>query len=76
MILSAARRHHDDLARRARSGSSVLAALLLGERVDAGRWLAVAAGFVGVAIALNPTGASLSMPALIAAARQLPLRRR
>ncbi len=44
----------------------VLAALLLGERVDAGRWLAVAAGFVGVAIALNPSGQSLSMPALIA----------
>ncbi|ODT46363.1 MAG: multidrug DMT transporter permease [Methylobacterium sp. SCN 67-24] len=44
----------------------VLAALLLGERVDAGRWLAVAAGFVGVAIALNPSGQSLSLPALIA----------
>ncbi|MFN3670544.1 MAG: DMT family transporter [Bosea sp. (in: a-proteobacteria)] len=44
----------------------VLAALLLGERVDAGRWLAVAAGFVGVAVALNPSSASLSKPALIA----------
>lgn len=44
----------------------VLAALLLGERVGAGRWLAVAAGFVGVAIALNPSSASLSKPALIA----------
>lgn len=44
----------------------VLAALLLGERVDAGRWLAVVAGFVGVAIALNPSGQSLSMPAIIA----------
>lgn len=44
----------------------VLAALLLGERVDAGRWLAVVAGFVGVAIALDPSGQSLSMPALIA----------
>lgn len=44
----------------------LLAALLLGERVDAGRWIAVAVGFVGVAVALNPTGASLSMPALIA----------
>jgi len=44
----------------------ILAALLLGERVDAGRWLVVAMGFVGVAIALDPTGASLSMPALIA----------
>lgn len=44
----------------------VLAALLLGERVDAGRWLAVVAGFVGVAIALNPSGQSLSLPAVIA----------
>jgi len=44
----------------------VLAAILLGERVDAGRWLAVAAGFVGVAIALNPSGQSLSLPAIIA----------
>ncbi len=44
----------------------VLAALLLGERVDAGRWLAVVAGFVGVAIALNPSGQSFSLPAIIA----------
>lgn len=44
----------------------VLAALLLGERVDARRWLAVVAGFVGVAVALDPSGQSLSMPALIA----------
>lgn len=46
--------------------SALLAALLLGERVDAWRWLAIAAGFAGVAIALDPTGASLSMPALLA----------
>lgn len=44
----------------------VLAALLLGEKVDAGRWLAVVAGFIGVAVALNPTGQTLSMPAIIA----------
>lgn len=44
----------------------VLAAVLLGEKVDAGRWLAAVAGFVGVAIALNPSGQSLSMPAIIA----------
>lgn len=44
----------------------VLAALLLGERVDAKRWLAVVAGFVGVAIALNPSSESLSLPAIIA----------
>ncbi len=44
----------------------VLAAALLGEKVDAARWLAVIAGFVGVIVAMNPSGASLSMPALIA----------
>ncbi|SEG57405.1 DMT family transporter [Bosea lathyri] len=44
----------------------ILAALLLGEKVDFARWLAVAAGFIGVAIALNPSSASLSMPALVA----------
>ncbi|UZF94648.1 DMT family transporter [Bosea sp. NBC_00550] len=44
----------------------ILAALLLGERVDGRRWLAVALGFTGVAVALAPSGASLSMPALIA----------
>ena len=44
----------------------LLAALLLGERVSLGRWLAALAGFVGVAITLAPTGASLSMPALVA----------
>lgn len=44
----------------------VLAALLLRERVDAGRWLAAAAGFIGVAIALNPSGQSFSLPAIIA----------
>jgi drug/metabolite transporter (DMT)-like permease len=46
--------------------SALLAVLLLGERVNAGRWLAIAAGFAGVVIALDPTGASLSMPALLA----------
>jgi drug/metabolite transporter (DMT)-like permease len=44
----------------------VLAALLLGEKVDAGRWLAVVTGFIGVAVALDPSGQSLSMPAIIA----------
>lgn len=44
----------------------VLAALLLGERVDARRWIAVLIGFAGVAIALNPSGQSLSVPAVIA----------
>ncbi|WP_439497700.1 DMT family transporter [Bosea sp. (in: a-proteobacteria)] len=44
----------------------VLAALLLGERIEPVRWLAVVAGFVGVAVALNPSGQSLSLPAIIA----------
>lgn len=44
----------------------VLASFLLGEKVNAARWLAVVVGFVGVAVALNPSGAALSMPALIA----------
>lgn len=44
----------------------VLAALLLGERIEPLRWLAVVAGFVGVAVALNPSGQSLSLPAIIA----------
>jgi drug/metabolite transporter (DMT)-like permease len=44
----------------------VLAALILGEKVSAGRWLAVLAGFVGVVVTLAPSGASLSMPALVA----------
>lgn len=46
--------------------SALLAWLLLGERVDAGRWIAIAAGFTGVVIALDPGGASLSIPALLA----------
>jgi len=44
----------------------VLAAFLLGERVDLGRWLAVVIGFIGVAVALDPSSAALSMPALVA----------
>lgn len=44
----------------------LLAALLLGERVDPARWAAAAIGFLGVALALAPSGASLSAPALLA----------
>ena len=44
----------------------ILAALVLGERIDGRRWLALALGFAGVAVSLNPGGASFSMPALIA----------
>jgi drug/metabolite transporter (DMT)-like permease len=44
----------------------LLAALLLGEKVSPGRWLAVLAGFIGVVVTLSPSGAALSMPALAA----------
>jgi drug/metabolite transporter (DMT)-like permease len=41
---------------------------VLGERVDRRRWIAVFAGFAGVIIALRPTPASFTLPALIALA--------
>lgn len=44
----------------------VLAALVLGERVSLGRWMAALVGFLGVAITMAPSGASLSTPSLIA----------
>lgn len=47
---------------------TAISALFLGERVGAARWLAVIVGFVGVVIALDPTGAAFSGPALIALA--------
>jgi drug/metabolite transporter (DMT)-like permease len=47
---------------------TLLAVLFLGERVGWRRWSAIAVGFVGVAIALNPTSAALSWPALVALA--------
>jgi drug/metabolite transporter (DMT)-like permease len=47
---------------------TLLAALLLKERVGWRRWTAVAVGFVGVAIALQPTSAALGWPALLALA--------
>lgn len=46
----------------------LLAALLLGERVDPARWAAAGIGFLGVMLALAPSGASLSLPALLALA--------
>lgn len=49
----------------------LLAALLLGEKVDAARWVAAGLGFVGVALAMAPSGASLSAPALLALAGSL-----
>ena len=45
---------------------TAMSPFLLGEKVGWRRWLAVCAGFVGVMIALNPTGASLSGASLIA----------
>src|SRR5262245_12907985 len=40
--------------------------LLLGETVGWRRWSAVVAGFVGVVLALRPSAASFTLPALIA----------
>jgi len=45
---------------------TALSALLLGEHVGWRRWLAVLAGFAGVLIALRPSAATLTWPALIA----------
>lgn len=45
---------------------TALSAIFLRERVGWRRWSAVIIGFIGVLIALRPTGASFSWPALIA----------
>ncbi len=45
---------------------TVIAALTLNERIGRARWLATLAGFAGVLIALRPTSAAVSLPALIA----------
>jgi len=47
---------------------TVLSAVVLGERIDRRRWIAVFVGFAGVVIALRPTPASFTLPALIALA--------
>lgn len=47
---------------------TAISALFLGEKVGWRRWLAVGIGFVGVVIALRPTDASFSWPAMIALA--------
>ena len=44
---------------------AALSPLLLGESVGWRRWTAIFAGFVGVVIALEPSAATLTMPALI-----------
>ena len=45
---------------------TALSVLLLGEKVGWRRWTAVLIGFVGVVIALRPSAASFTLPALIA----------
>jgi drug/metabolite transporter (DMT)-like permease len=45
---------------------TALSALILRERVGWRRWTAVLVGFVGVVIALRPSAATLTLPALIA----------
>jgi drug/metabolite transporter (DMT)-like permease len=45
---------------------AAFAALWLGERIDKPRMLAIGFGFIGVLIALRPSSATLSLPALIA----------
>jgi drug/metabolite transporter (DMT)-like permease len=45
---------------------TALSALLLGEKVGWRRWTAVIVGFIGVLIALRPSAATLTWPALIA----------
>jgi len=45
---------------------TALSVLLLGEQVGPRRWTAIVIGFVGVMIALRPSAASITLPALIA----------
>jgi len=45
---------------------TALSVLLLGEKVGARRWAAIVVGFAGVMIALRPSPATLTLPALIA----------
>jgi drug/metabolite transporter (DMT)-like permease len=45
---------------------TALSVVLLGERVGWRRWTAVLVGFAGVMLAMRPTAASLTLPALIA----------
>ncbi len=44
---------------------TILSVPLLGERVSAGRWLAVFIGFIGVMVVTNPFGLHISLPALL-----------
>ncbi|MCX5513707.1 DMT family transporter [Kaistia algarum] len=45
---------------------AALSALVLKEKIDRGRWIAILVGFVGVIVVLKPSAASLSWPAVIA----------
>ena len=45
---------------------TALSVMLLGERVGWRRWCAVMVGFVGVVLALRPSAASFTLPAMIA----------
>ena len=45
---------------------TALSVVLLGEKVGWRRWIAVIVGFIGVLLALRPSAASLTLPALIA----------
>jgi drug/metabolite transporter (DMT)-like permease len=51
--------------------TTAMAALFLGERVRWRRWTAIGIGFIGVVIALNPTGDVLSFGAMIGIAGAL-----
>ena len=50
---------------------TALSPFLLGEKIDWKRWAAVLAGFVGVAVAMRPSLASVSSSALVALAGSL-----
>ena len=50
---------------------AALAALLLKERIDRVQLLCVGGGFLGVLVALNPSGAALTWPAFVALAGSL-----
>lgn len=50
---------------------AAISALFLGERVGWRRWCAVIVGFVGVVVALRPSAAMFTLPALIALAGSL-----
>jgi drug/metabolite transporter (DMT)-like permease len=50
---------------------TAMSPFLLGEKIGWRRWLAVAAGFVGVMVALNPSGAALTPASFVAIAGSL-----